>query len=176
MDDAELSSHLTQFYRFAHEFVRVSGDLSKMQEFLISHSDAIQFSVSPRHIAALRNRGSDGVSLWEFSSLIQDAMTGFEVPSSELRRSLHRAYLELWLFDSQTVSDDLKDSQRDIVLTITEAGKRLTTAEVLQQLAEKSRLWGESTVKNELANLVTLDKLDNKRKGPSKGYGLKGWS
>jgi hypothetical protein len=73
--------------------------------------------------------------------------------------------------------------QKDCVLVIQKAGRRLTTKEVLSALNHLaalnpgSKLHGESTVKLALKDLCRppLDLLDNRSDVRPRGYGLKSW-
>ena len=177
MGDNELSIYLNRFYKFASEFVRRDGDPTRLVEIYEKLGNDMEFAVLSRHIAAMRARGGDGVSLWDLSSMIQDSMMGIEVSQFELRKAWHRAFLELVLFDESireefNDSDLTKGSQIEIMATIRECGRRLTTEEVFTELEKKNRIWGQSTVKNELAALRALRRLDNKR---GSGYGIPGW-
>jgi hypothetical protein len=63
----------------------------------------------------------------------------------------------------------------DILAAVEAAGHRLTTAEILKALDQAQHVWGESTVKNNLAELVDEGLLNNRQDVRPKGYGLPAW-
>jgi hypothetical protein len=63
----------------------------------------------------------------------------------------------------------------DICAVLREAGKRLTTSEILTALDKSNRVWGESTVKTNLADMVEDRLITNRQDVRPRGYGLPEW-
>src|SRR5262249_36484417 len=55
---------------------------------------------------------------------------------------------------SAQMQETLADCARDIVRVLREAGRPLTTLEILEQLVNRQLRWGESTVRSALAGLT----------------------
>lgn len=106
MEHAELRAHLKAFYNFAFWYVQKGGDSSVLGEALNLAGDDAQFSIEPKHVAALKDRGCDGRSLWELSCLIQASLEGHAISRLEWSIARSRAYLDVLLFD-QSASEDL---------------------------------------------------------------------
>lgn len=58
----------------------------------------------------------------------------------------------------------------DVLLILREAGRRLTTSEILAELERRNLLWGERTVKGVLAELVDQGTLTNDQRARPRGY------
>jgi hypothetical protein len=63
----------------------------------------------------------------------------------------------------------------DILAVLEAAGHRLTTAEILKALDQAKLVWGESTVKTNLADMVEDETLTNRQDVRPRGYGLPAW-
>lgn len=61
-----------------------------------------------------------------------------------------------------------------ILLTLREAGRRLTTSQLLTAMEAAGRVYGESHVKATLASLVRSGELDNRTDTVPRGYGFAG--
>ena len=72
-------------------------------------------------------------------------------------------------------SAELGQCKRDIIRVLEAAGQRLTTTRVLEGLAARQLLWGESTVKRILAAMVRGRELTSRRDVRPRGYGLPNW-
>jgi hypothetical protein len=70
----------------------------------------------------------------------------------------------------------LRPQQQEIVDVIREAGRRLTTDEVLQALQRNGKRRSEGTTKTTLAVLVQFGPLTNATDNYGRGYGLPEWS
>jgi len=73
-------------------------------------------------------------------------------------------------------ADEHVQCKRDITTVLQEAGRRLTTTEILRTLEARQLLWGESTVKRALAEMVREEELTNQRDIRPRGYGLPNWT
>jgi hypothetical protein len=71
--------------------------------------------------------------------------------------------------------DDISQCKQDIVGVLYEKKQRLTTSRILQELEARQLLWGESTVKRVLAEMVRKQELTNRSGVRPRGYGLPGW-
>jgi hypothetical protein len=71
--------------------------------------------------------------------------------------------------------DQLCPCQRDCLKIIGQAGRRLTTSQVMTRLKEAGMLHGESTIKMALAFLVRTNHLTNRQGVKPRGYGLPEW-
>jgi hypothetical protein len=71
--------------------------------------------------------------------------------------------------------DELSQCKQDITSVLREAGERLTTTRVLEQLHARDLIWGESTTKRALAEMVRDGELTNRRDTRPRGYGLPAW-
>ncbi len=67
--------------------------------------------------------------------------------------------------------DDNRDLRADILAVLREAGRRLTTAQILAELGRRSWHHGERTVRGYLGEMVTDGYLDNDPKDRPPGYG-----
>ncbi len=72
----------------------------------------------------------------------------------------------------QTRPDDERDCRDDILTILREAGRRLTTAQILTDITRRNWPHGESTVKRYLADMMSDGWLDNEPKERPPGYGL----
>jgi hypothetical protein len=72
-------------------------------------------------------------------------------------------------------ADSLSHCKRDITRVLYETGHCLTTRPILQALEARSLLWGESTVKRALAEMVRDGELTNRSDVRPRGYGLPAW-
>jgi hypothetical protein len=73
------------------------------------------------------------------------------------------------------VADPAGGCRADIFATLREAGRRLTTNELLAALERAGRVWGLSTVKGWLARLVREGSLTSNHAASPPGYGLPEW-
>jgi hypothetical protein len=71
--------------------------------------------------------------------------------------------------------DTLSQCKRDITRVLYEVGHRLTTRPILQGLQDSDLIWGESTVKRALAEMVRDGELTNRSDVRPRGYGLPAW-
>lgn len=60
----------------------------------------------------------------------------------------------------------------DILTVVREAGHRMTTSQIMDELERRNMLWGERTVKGALAVLVQEGKLTNDQNARPRGYGI----
>ncbi len=67
-------------------------------------------------------------------------------------------------------ADDDRDCRADILAVLREAGRRLTTNQILAELERRSWLWGEGTVKRHLAGLMSDGELTNDSRARPPGY------
>ncbi len=67
--------------------------------------------------------------------------------------------------------DDNRDLRADILAVLHEAGRRLTTAQILAELNRRQWHHGERTVRGYLGEMVTDGYLDNDPKDRPPGYG-----
>ncbi len=67
--------------------------------------------------------------------------------------------------------DDNRDLRADILAVLHEAGRRLTTAQILAELGRRQWHHGERTVRGYLGEMVTDGYLDNDPKDRPPGYG-----
>lgn len=75
--------------------------------------------------------------------------------------------------DSRRAADPADRTCRDDILaTLREAGRRLTTQGLIDAMEAASRVYGESTIKNTLARLVRDGDLDNRTDTNPRGYGF----
>jgi hypothetical protein len=72
-------------------------------------------------------------------------------------------------------ADSLSQCKRDITRVLYETRHRLTTRLILQGLQDRKLIWGESTVKRALAEMVRDGELTNRSDVRPRGYGLPGW-
>ncbi|MCI0462118.1 MAG: hypothetical protein L0Z62_34635 [Gemmataceae bacterium] len=66
--------------------------------------------------------------------------------------------------------DDERDCRADILTVLAEAGRRLTTSQILSELAQRQWHHGERTVAGHLADLVEEGALTNDRRARPPGY------
>ncbi len=66
--------------------------------------------------------------------------------------------------------DDNRDLRADILAVLREAGRRLTTAQILAELARRQWHHGESTIKRHLAEMMDDGFIDNDPKERPPGY------
>ncbi len=71
-----------------------------------------------------------------------------------------------------TGGERLCDSCRDVIALLARTGHRLTTSQILSGLDRQGTPWGESTVKQMLAQAVRDELLDNRPQAKPPGYGL----
>jgi hypothetical protein len=71
---------------------------------------------------------------------------------------------------------DLDADEQAIVELIIEVGRRLTTAELLDEFSRRGELKAESTTKGKLSNLTKRGILNNRHDTSTKGYGLPEWN
>ncbi len=71
--------------------------------------------------------------------------------------------------------DDLSQCKQAITRVLHDVNHRLTTNKVIEELQGRNLLWGESTVKRALAEMVREGELNNRRSPRPRGYGLPGW-
>lgn len=64
----------------------------------------------------------------------------------------------------------------DILSVLRSEGRRLTTSQLLDVLEKRELIWGESTVKTKLAEMVDDGSLTNDQTARPRGYGLPEWS
>ncbi len=72
----------------------------------------------------------------------------------------------------QARPDDERDCRDDILATLTEAGRRLTTNQILTEMERRGWLWGEATVRRHLAGMVSDGALTNDSRARPPGYTL----
>jgi hypothetical protein len=60
----------------------------------------------------------------------------------------------------------------DILQTLSELERRLTTTDLIREMTSRQRLWGESTIKGQLAEMVRIGLLNNMADEQGKGYGI----
>ena len=72
-------------------------------------------------------------------------------------------------------ADTLSQCKRDITRVLYETNHRLTTRPILQGLQARNLIWGESTVKRALAEMVRDGELTNRSDVRPRGYGLPAW-
>lgn len=63
----------------------------------------------------------------------------------------------------------------DIIATLAEGRKRLTTAKLLTALEARDCVWGEATVKRKLAASVRAGRITSRDDVDPPGYGLPQW-
>jgi len=74
------------------------------------------------------------------------------------------------------VTHPLSDCEKDILMLIEEAGRRMTVGEVLRNLEAAGKVYGESTVRHALPYLRNVaNLLNNATDDYGKGYGLVEW-
>jgi hypothetical protein len=76
---------------------------------------------------------------------------------------------------SATGADTLSQCKREITRVVYETNHRLTTRPILRGLQARNLIWGESTVKRALAEMVRDGELTNRSDVRPRGYGLPGW-
>jgi hypothetical protein len=72
-------------------------------------------------------------------------------------------------------ADDLSECKQDITKVLHEKNHRLTTSQILRELRVNGMIWGESTVKRALADMVRDHELNNRTGIRPRGYGLPAW-
>src|SRR5208337_4543229 len=73
-------------------------------------------------------------------------------------------------------TDVQRESDRQIITTLREVGRRCTTKKLLDEMTKRELNPAESTVKKRLAAMVTSGLLTNDAKAKPPGYGLPEWS
>lgn len=76
---------------------------------------------------------------------------------------------------SVPIHPDSESCEADIREILEDAGQRLTTMQILAALDRAGKLWGESTVKRKLAEMVRDGQLTNEKERRPRGYGLPQW-
>jgi hypothetical protein len=71
---------------------------------------------------------------------------------------------------------DPDSCQADILATLAEAGRRLTTTKLLTAMHAAGRTWGDSTVRVALAAMVRKGIITNRIDTEPRGYGLPEWT
>ena len=71
--------------------------------------------------------------------------------------------------------DDLSECKQDITRILHEIRHRLTTGKILQEMRARNLVWGDSTVKRALAEMVRDHELNNRSGVRPRGYGLTAW-
>ncbi len=72
-------------------------------------------------------------------------------------------------------AEDLSQCKQDITRVLHEKNRRLTTNQILKELRVRESLWGDSTVKRALADMVRDGELNNRTGIRPRGYGLPTW-
>jgi hypothetical protein len=72
-------------------------------------------------------------------------------------------------------ADDMPQCKQDITTVLDEKRRRLTTSKILKELRVRELIWGESTIKRALAEMVRDHELNNRRDLRPRGYGLPTW-
>jgi len=72
----------------------------------------------------------------------------------------------------EQVNGAYSECAADVLAIIRDVGHRLTTNEIFNELAQREKLHGDSTVRTTLARLVREDVLNNKSESRPRGYGL----
>jgi hypothetical protein len=69
----------------------------------------------------------------------------------------------------------LSHCKQDLKNLLREANQRMVTNSILQAFQARGIVWGESTVKRALAEMVMLSELTNRQDVRPRGYGLPEW-
>jgi hypothetical protein len=131
--------------------------------------------------------GCDPLRRAEWDALLAETLRSGLEPTSHTR--YRPVCVGIWFSDHSCVhhtlppgeppvaggAESLSQCKRDITRILYETGHRLTTGPILRGLQDRNLIWGESTVKRALAEMVRDGELTNCSDARPRGYGLPSW-
>ncbi len=154
----------------------------------IAHAAAVLFHEGrmPVSISAWYSDGHSWQSGLGCESLSQ---AEWEPVLAQTLRSAVAVCVTIWFSDQNCVqfslrggewseaegAEDLSQCKQDITRVLHEKNRRLTTNQILKELRVRESLWGDSTVKRALADMVRDGELNNRTGIRPRGYGLPTW-
>jgi hypothetical protein len=182
MDDTEYMRHVKEFeHSFIIEIIAVSQAFKPIEDPFRSDPgefwtqahyrlrNSIEFACQYRDVLlpAIRRRLIEILGGYDSHVMGQRIDAEFDMVTLALKGKAAPTHVN---------HDKLTECQKDCIQTVREAGRRLTTRQMLDALQTAERIHGESTVKTALAYLCKLRLMDSRKNSPrGNGYGLPEW-